>query len=420
MRKTVKKMLIAVLCLLLLGAVMLPAGAVENAQPEDVIVTAVESGTCGAEGSDVNYTLYSDGTLVISGRGEIAANAFRDRKDIKKLFVKDGITRIGDCAFEETSVSTVVLPDSVTSIGTYGFCESGRIRTIQFGNGLETIEKWAFNWTFTGYASESPMAYPTLILPDSVKVVGYQSFGYPDLLHTIVLGPNVETVEEGAFSTGVHTLEKYVVLNGDANLIWGDSTIYSYAGGSVEAFANAHHYCSFVDLTTIEETDHDWDDGTVTRVPTCTAPGEMTYLCKTNPSHRKTVSIPTVDHVWCETVAATCSGDAATVRTCIFCGEEKRPPIPANGHIWDAGVVTTAPTCTEDGVRTFTCLCGATETEPVAALGHTAPDSHGDCTSCGEHLKDLCHWCGKAHGGGFDAFIAWLHSLLAKIFGAKY
>ena len=34
------------------------------------------------------------------------------------------------------------------------------------------------------------------------------------------------------------------------------------------------------------------------------------------------------------------------------------------------GVVTTQPTCTQDGVKTFTCECGATYTEPVKALGH--------------------------------------------------
>ena len=49
---------------------------------------------------------------------------------------------------------------------------------------------------------------------------------------------------------------------------------------------------------------------------------------------------------------------------------EKDDPC-ANGHTWDAGVETTPPTCTEAGVKTYTCsVCSETTTEPIAALGH--------------------------------------------------
>ena len=48
--------------------------------------------------------------------------------------------------------------------------------------------------------------------------------------------------------------------------------------------------------------------------------------------------------------------------------------IPATGeHLWDKGTVTTAPTCVDEGVRTFNCImCNdATKTEPIAATGHS-------------------------------------------------
>ena len=49
---------------------------------------------------------------------------------------------------------------------------------------------------------------------------------------------------------------------------------------------------------------------------------------------------------------------------------------PCENHTWDAGVVTTEPTCGEAGVKTLTCtVCGSTSTEEVAATGnHTASD----------------------------------------------
>ena len=45
-----------------------------------------------------------------------------------------------------------------------------------------------------------------------------------------------------------------------------------------------------------------------------------------------------------------------------------------NGHVWDEGVVTTAPTCTQDGVKTFTCKVDSThtKTEAIPATGHAA------------------------------------------------
>lgn len=46
-------------------------------------------------------------------------------------------------------------------------------------------------------------------------------------------------------------------------------------------------------------------------------------------------------------------------------------PPTQHTHTWDAGVVTKEPTCTETGVKTYTCTtCGATKTEAIAALGH--------------------------------------------------
>ena len=51
-------------------------------------------------------------------------------------------------------------------------------------------------------------------------------------------------------------------------------------------------------------------------------------------------------------------------------------------HVWNEGVVTTSPTCTTAGVKTYTCTkCTATKTEAVPATGHNYVD--GVCTVCG-------------------------------------
>lgn len=71
-------------------------------------------------------------------------------------------------------------------------------------------------------------------------------------------------------------------------------------------------------------------------------------------------------------------------------------------HEWDAGVVTTAPTETSNGIKTYTCgVCKATKTEPVSKLDHThtpgtawRSDSSGHwhgCGGCGEKLDFAAH-----------------------------
>ena len=46
-------------------------------------------------------------------------------------------------------------------------------------------------------------------------------------------------------------------------------------------------------------------------------------------------------------------------------------PVDCTNHDWDEGVITTEPTCTTKGVKTFTCKnCKTTKTEEVNALGH--------------------------------------------------
>ena len=79
-------------------------------------------------------------------------------------------------------------------------------------------------------------------------------------------------------------------------------------------------------------------------------------------------------------------------------------------HTWDNGTVTTAPTCTKAGERTYTCTeCGATKTEPIDATGHSwKSDWTSDAThhwhECANESCDVTDNAGKngyaEHSGG--------------------
>lgn len=62
-------------------------------------------------------------------------------------------------------------------------------------------------------------------------------------------------------------------------------------------------------------------------------------------------------------------------------------PPAQHTHTWDAGVVTKEATCTEAGVKTYTCSCGATYTEDIPAKGHNY--NNGVCSNCGDKQPEV-------------------------------
>ena len=83
----------------------------------------------------------------------------------------------------------------------------------------------------------------------------------------------------------------------------------------------------------------------------------------------------TCDHEWDAgviTTKPTCTDDGVKTFTCKKCNTTREETITHEGHKSDAGTITTEPTCTETGVKTYKCtVCGnVIKTEPVPANGH--------------------------------------------------
>lgn len=145
--------------------------------------------------------------------------------------------------------------------------------------------------------------------------------------------------------------------------------------GSVE------YMCSCGDsyIEAIPASGHNWDNGIITKDVTCTENGSATYTCSVCQT-TKTEEIVAAGHIG-ETelrnaAEATCTSEGYTGDTyCGTCGDliSAGSIIPKSEHTWNAGIITKAATCTAAGEKTLTCtVCGATETEVVAAIGHSA------------------------------------------------
>ena len=96
----------------------------------------------------------------------------------------------------------------------------------------------------------------------------------------------------------------------------------------------------------------------------------------------------------------TCTEEGYTGNTyCKVCDKEQKTgeSIPAKGHSWNEGVITTSPTCENAGVKTYTCtVCNATKTEAIDATGHTpveVAEKPATCTEAGHTAGTKCSVC---------------------------
>lgn len=141
--KTIQRRIPALLLsLALLFSLTLPAAAVQTA-----------SGTCG---DNLTWTLDSDGTLTISGSGNMIDSInmhdygwnehnYETRPYIKKLVLSSGLTSIGGRAFESTShlEGQVDIPEGVTSIG-YSAFRNSSLSAVSIPASVKKIGDYAF------------------------------------------------------------------------------------------------------------------------------------------------------------------------------------------------------------------------------------------------------------------------------------
>ena len=155
----------------------------------------------------------------------------------------------------------------------------------------------------------------------------------------------------------------------------------------------------------VKTEDHSWNQGEITKEPTCKEEGEKTFTCSIC-GNTKTEKVSTTDHQHMEIrnqKNPTCkeagySGDTY----CADCGvkiSSGKTIAKTKNHNWDGGVITTEPTCTERGEKTFTCtICGNTDTKKVNATGHRygAYKVVKEPTNKRKGLKSkTCSVCGK-------------------------
>ena len=379
---------------------------------------------------------------------------FKLEGELKKVVIKDGVTNVGDYAlFFLPAATQVTLPGSVTSIGRYGIAMCSKLTGLSipkgvteigdFGlagdgltavtlpDGLQSLGRGAFdtcasltnttlpaaitavpgkcfadctkllNVKYAGtvtaigdLAFESCKALTAAPIPETVTTIDKAAFTGCTALTDVTIPAGVTAIPEDCFRgctaladmklPGTVTSVGHNAFTGCTAL--KDVRCYGAAPAVEPGNSEAHsfepaivtiHYNPAMNWTL--EADGTWQGYKVSSKGACLHTGYGTTE---------------------NTVPATC-GEAGRVDTiCSNCGEVvSTKEIPATGaHTWDNGTVTTEPTETTPGVRTYTCaVCGATRTETIPATGaHNYQFTKNVAPTCTADGYDLytCSGCG--------------------------
>ena len=411
-------------------------------------------------------------------------SAFRDCKSLEKVEIPESLTSIPPRTFMGcSSLEDITLPKSITAIGDSVFENCSNLRQIQLPEGISAIPVSAFYNCKKLYE---------VYIPQSVERIETNAFGDCESLVNVQIPKGVKYIDSVAFD-GCKSL-RIVEILGALNRI--ETNVFLSCekleiiryGGSFEEWnkfkvsvnANVGIYCDYniyhshvyepkiiIPATCMEAgvvknicklcgdnyteeikatghkevkdaavaatcekagksegshcsvcnkvikaqkevqaLGHSWDAGKITKAATCTETGVKTYTC-TRCQKTKTEEIKATGHkeVKDAAVAATCEKAGKSEGShCSVCSKviKAQKEVPALGHSWDAGKITKAATCTETGVKTYTCTrCKKTKTEEIKATGHkfsawktsskatiySPAKQTRECTSC--HKKQI-------------------------------
>ena len=300
----------------------------------------------------------------------------------------DGLQTLGRGAFDAcASLSGMTLPAAITAVPDKCFNDCTKLLTVDYKGEVTAIGKRAFEGCKSLTKAPIPAAVTTLgnsafngcialtdvTLPGGVTAVPDACFQGCTALTDMKLPATVTSVGHNAF-TGCTALGDVRCYGAPPTVQPGGAAEHSFEPGIVTIHYNPDPVYGWT-----LDTDGTWQGYKVSSKGACLHTGYGTTE---------------------NTVPATCGADGRIDTVCANCGDViATKVIPATGaHTWDNGTVTTEPTETTPGVRTFTCaVCSQTKTEVIPATGaHTFVFTKTVAPTCTEAGYDLytCRDCG--------------------------
>lgn len=301
----------------------------------------------------------------------------------------DGLQSLGRGAFDTcTSLTNTTLPAAITAVPGKCFANCTKLLNVKYAGTVTAIGERAFE------GCKSLTAAP---IPETVTELGASAFTGCTALTDVTLPAGVAAIPDGCFQgcialkdmklpgtvtrVGHNTFTGCTAL-GDVRCYGAPPTVQP-AGAAEHSFEPAIvtiHYNPDPVYGWTLGADGKWQGYTVSSKGACLHTGYGTHE---------------------NTVPATCGEAGRTETICDNCGEVvSTKEIPATGaHTWDNGTVTTEPTETTPGVRTYTCtICGLTKEEVIPPTGGSTVCPGGpSCPSYG--FRDVAGPADWSHEG---------------------
>ena len=311
----------------------------------------------------------------------VPGKCFADCTKLLNVKYAGTVTAIGDLAFESCKALTAApIPETVTAIDKAAFTGCTALTDVTIPAGVSTIPEDCFRGC---------TALADIDLPGTVTHVGHNAFTGCTALKDVRCYGAAPAVEPG--NSEAHSFEPATVtIHYNPAMNWtldADGKWQGYAVSDKGA-------CLHTDYGTTERT-----------VPaTCGKAGRVDTICSNCGEVVSTRELPpTGAHVWGNgvvTTAPTETTPGVRTYTCTVCGDIREETIPATGAHDYQFTKNVAPTCTDGGYDLYTCSgCGATEKRNLTdAAGHkwdggtvtTAPTETTPgvrtftCTVCGQ------------------------------------
>ena len=214
----------------------------------------VASGTCGADdgGGNLTWTLDSEGTLTIRGRGTMSNNRpwYNYRDSLKSVKIEHGVTSIRDGAFWCcSSLTSVSIPNSVTSIGGNAFWGCSSLTSVTIPSSVTSIG---------GSAFENCSGLTSVTIPGSVTTIGDRAFSNCTGLTSVTIPEGVTSIGDYAFFrcsslTSVSIPNSVTTIGDGAFSECTGLTSVAIPVGVTSIGNSAFSYCSSLTSVTIPE-----------------------------------------------------------------------------------------------------------------------------------------------------------------------
>lgn len=151
--------------------------------------SVVDSGVCG---ENLKWVLDDEGTLTISGTGEMDLSPWSNQKDsIKNVFINEGVTSIWYSAFYGCkNITSITIPDSVTSIGNSAFSNCTSLADITIPDSVTSI---GYNVFYDTPWLEAKRQENPLVIVNNILIDGCTCSG------DVIIPDGVTSIEENAF-----------------------------------------------------------------------------------------------------------------------------------------------------------------------------------------------------------------------------